>query len=120
MRLLSSSSVHLPPSGSRTTQELGAEWGGGERHPSRSAPCRWDCCLTTGLPRERQARSPAAGDSWPSAAGVPSPWPLPPPASLPRFRTVTQPSRHRLTSYITPERVQTEKLQDGRVTANAF
>lgn len=29
MRLLSSSLVHLPPSGSRTTQELGAEWGGG-------------------------------------------------------------------------------------------
>lgn len=32
MRLLSSSSVHLPPSGSRTTQELGAECvcGGGD------------------------------------------------------------------------------------------
>lgn len=29
MRLLSSSSVHLPPSGSRTTQELGAEGVGG-------------------------------------------------------------------------------------------
>lgn len=28
----------------------------------------------------------------------------------------SQPSRHRLTSCITPERVQREKLQDGRAT----
>lgn len=77
-----SSSVHLPW-GSRAPPELG---GGGGDTRLGAPPVGGTAAPPRGSPGDARP-----GDSWPRAAGVPSPWPLPPPASLPRFRiTVTQ------------------------------
>lgn len=125
MRLPGSSSMHLP-SGSRTPREPRPRGGGGKGIPVSELPLQVGLLPHhRALPREHQARSQAgsteAGDSWPprhrSPFSVASVAPCVP-ASLPNGDS--RPSRHRLTSYITPERVQREKLQDVRATANAF
>lgn len=81
MHLPDSSSVHLP-SGGKTPRNLG----GGEDNRLRAPPAGGTAPRCKAPQGKARPRALPAGDPWPSAAGVPSPWPLPPPASLRRFR----------------------------------